>query len=170
MEIEITKILQGHNSPETAFVVEDYPYGYTLRCQMRHWIEVATKGAKKGQMRHVTQTSNPKKLGVWNKPKAGTYYPLIVLYLDAEDHVKPLYLDPCSSPQKFQPFWDNIGELTERQRKLVEEFELIGRKPGINAHSWWEWDVETGKIPTDTPPPENPWRIHSVESVSLNLT
>lgn len=71
--------LVGHTSPETAFVVADYPYGFRLRCQKRYWIE--TK-AGFGQ-RLVTQTSNPKKPGlVWNKPKAGVYQPLLVLIQD----------------------------------------------------------------------------------------
>jgi hypothetical protein len=30
------KILQGHHSPETAYVVPDYPYGYTPRFNIRY--------------------------------------------------------------------------------------------------------------------------------------
>ncbi len=48
MDIKIIKILNGHISPETAYVVEDYPYGYTLRCTIRYWLETATKGSAKG--------------------------------------------------------------------------------------------------------------------------
>lgn len=72
-------VLSGHTSPETAHVTEDYPYGFRLRCQRRVWIET-----KKGfGQRVVFQTSNPKKAGlVWNKPKAGTYSNIHVLYLD----------------------------------------------------------------------------------------
>jgi len=57
-------------SPETAVTVQDYPYGFRLRCTMRVWVEF-----RKGKgFRYCTQTSNPKKPGtVWNKPKAGTY-------------------------------------------------------------------------------------------------
>ena len=63
------EILQGHISPETAYLVKDYPYGYTLRCQIRYWLEF-----KPGHgVRLVSQTSNPKRGHVWNKPKAGTY-------------------------------------------------------------------------------------------------
>ena len=82
--------LVGHVSPETAFVVADYPYGFRLRCQIRYWIE--TKPGF-GQ-RLVSQTSNPKKPGlVWNKPKAGTYAPLIVLFQNADTgHVKQAVL------------------------------------------------------------------------------
>ena len=73
--------LVGHVSPETAFVVADYPYGFRLRCQIRYWIETR-KGF--GQ-RFISQTSNPKKPGlVWNKPKADNYAPLIVMYQTAD--------------------------------------------------------------------------------------
>ena len=64
------KLLKGHTSPETAYLVADYPYGFTLRCQIRYWLEWHhTRG-----FRFVSQTTNPKRPGiVWNKPKASTY-------------------------------------------------------------------------------------------------
>lgn len=67
------KVLWGHNSAETAYVVADYPYGFRLRCQIRYWLEY-----RKGKgFRFVSQTTNPKRPGeVWNKPKASTYSPL----------------------------------------------------------------------------------------------
>ena len=76
--------LSGHVSPETAYTVEDYPYGFRLRCTIRYWIET-----KKGYgQRLVSQTTNPKRPGeVWNKPKAGTYAPIMVMILDERDHV-----------------------------------------------------------------------------------
>jgi hypothetical protein len=77
------QILTGHTSADTAYVVDDYPYGFRLRCQMRHWIE--TKSGF-GQ-RHVTQTSNPKRPGTWNKPKASTYSSIVVLYIGEDGYV-----------------------------------------------------------------------------------
>jgi hypothetical protein len=78
------KILSGHVSSETAYIVEDYPYGFKLRCKMLHWLEY-----KPGLgFRHVMQTSNPKRPGFWNKPKAGTYSKFgACLYLDEKEHV-----------------------------------------------------------------------------------
>jgi len=79
-------ILSGHTSPETAYVVNDYPYGFRLRCQIRYWVEFK----KNKGCRVVSQTSNPKRPGlVWNKPKAGTYSDFgAVLFLDsATGHV-----------------------------------------------------------------------------------
>lgn len=77
-------VLTGHNSPETAYVVDDYPYGFRLRCRIRYWLEY-----KKGHgFRLVSQTTNPKKPGdPWNKPKASVYCPLAVMFLDLNGHV-----------------------------------------------------------------------------------
>jgi hypothetical protein len=79
-----TTVLTGHTSPETAYVVDDYPYGFRLRCSIRYWLEY-----KKGHgFRLVSQTTNPKKPGtVWNKPKAGTYHAFAVMVLNDEGHV-----------------------------------------------------------------------------------
>ena len=63
-------ILSGHTSPETAYLVEDYPYGFRLRCKIRRWLDCDPKRGA----RLMSQTSNPKLSGlVWNKPKASTY-------------------------------------------------------------------------------------------------
>jgi len=78
------QVLQGHTTIETAFVVNDYPYGFRLRCKIRYWLEYA-KG--KG-FRLCSQTTNPKRPGeVWNAPKKSTYSMLAVMGLNEEDHV-----------------------------------------------------------------------------------
>jgi hypothetical protein len=78
------KVLSGHTTPETAYVVEDYPYGFRLRCKIRYWLEFkSSKG-----FRLVSQTTNPKLSGeVWNKPKASVYTMLAVMGLDEQGHV-----------------------------------------------------------------------------------
>jgi hypothetical protein len=79
--ISMTKVLTGHTSPETAYVVDDYPYGFRLRCTIRYWLEFK----KNHGFRLVSQTSNPKKPGlVWNKPKPGTYHEFAVMVLDGD--------------------------------------------------------------------------------------
>lgn len=80
------QILTGHTTQETAYVVDDYPYGFKLRCKIRYWLEY-----KNGQgFRLVSQTTNPKVAGeVWNKPKASTYSPIsAVMFLDDNGHVQ----------------------------------------------------------------------------------
>lgn len=73
------KFLFGHEDENTAYLVEDYPWGFKLRTQQRHWVET-----KKGYgQRHVTQTLNPKN-GKWCKPKKSTYAQIVVLFLEDE--------------------------------------------------------------------------------------
>jgi hypothetical protein len=68
--------LTGHVSPETALVIDDYPYGFHLRCKIRYWLEYRPSHG----FRFMSQTTNPKKSGeVWNKPKGSTYAALGVM-------------------------------------------------------------------------------------------
>ena len=80
-------LLPGHISKETAYVVEDYPYGFHLRCKIRYWLEDHPAHG----VRVCSQTTNPKKPGeVWNKEKKSTYWDVAcALYIDEETgHVK----------------------------------------------------------------------------------
>jgi len=77
------KYLYGHESQETAYVVEDYPWGFRQRTTIRYWIE-----SKEGfGQRFCSQTINPK-TGEWCKPKCGVYSALLVMFLDENGHVK----------------------------------------------------------------------------------
>lgn len=81
----VMTILKGHTTPDTAYTVADYPYGFRLRCKIRYWLEVD----KKRGVRLVSQTINPKRGDVWNKPKASTYSRFGgCMYLDANQHVQ----------------------------------------------------------------------------------
>jgi hypothetical protein len=96
--------LTGHTSPETAYVVNDYPYGFRLRCKIRYWLEYKAKHG----FRFVSQTTNPKRAGeFWNKPKASTYCDLAVM-VQAEDTG---YISWAGTSmydfEKFQAFVEN---------------------------------------------------------------
>jgi hypothetical protein len=91
--------LYGHTSESTAYVVADYPYGFTARTQIRYWLE---KKAKKG-WRLVSQTMNPKTQR-WNKPKASTYVDWgAAMYLDDKGHVA----------------WDGVGAYSDAPKILA---------------------------------------------------
>lgn len=85
--------LYGHESPSTAYVVADYPYGYRLRTSIRYWLEWSGRHGT----RLVSQTLHPK-TGTWNKPKASTYAKWGAMYLDeSTGHVEWSGLGPHSS-------------------------------------------------------------------------
>ena len=91
-----------HNSPETAFVINDYPFGFKLRCFKRIWIETATKGTKKGLQRIVEQTTKKAvncikdeydtapidKDYLWNKPKTSVYGMLKIMVLNDDKQIE----------------------------------------------------------------------------------
>ncbi len=120
------KVLSGHTSQETAYVVDDYPYGFTLRCKIRYWLEY-----KKGHgYRLVSQTTNPKKpYEVWNKPKASTYAPLGVMFLDEKDYVQWTTVGYWSSVENLQAFKETYREgLNEDEMKMLDRFIVLAEK------------------------------------------
>jgi hypothetical protein len=103
----MTKLLCGHTTPETAYHVADYPYGFKLRCQIRYWIEFTPKRG----FRFVSQTSNPKRGGVWNKPKASTYSRFGgAMYLDDVGHVQWTGLTEYCTATEAAAFLEKYGE------------------------------------------------------------
>jgi hypothetical protein len=95
-----SEVLNGHDSEATAYVVDDYPYGFTARTKIRYWLEYKNK---KGA-RFVSQTLNPKTQR-WNAPKASTYAWLGgVMFLDMNKHVQWDGLSEYSSAEQVTDF------------------------------------------------------------------
>lgn len=100
---------------ENAYTIDDYPYGFTLRCKMRYWVEF-----RKGKgFRLVTQTSNPKRIGEhWNTPKKGTYHRVTLgMYLNEIGHVICPGMSECSNyseavafKEKFYPCLSDVAK------------------------------------------------------------
>lgn len=113
------KTLAGHTSPETAFVVPDYPYGWKLRTSIRYWIET-----KKGHgQRFVSQTLNPK-TGEWNKPKAGTYNVLAIMVQDLDNgHIE--YVTLSSGGWSKEP---EIVEFETKHASAIGDYERAAIK------------------------------------------
>lgn len=81
MSITNMKYLFNHISEDTAYLVNDYPYGFRLRTQIRYWIETTKNGD-----RFCSQTLNPK-TGRWNKPKKSVYRAVMVMVLKDNNHI-----------------------------------------------------------------------------------
>lgn len=113
-------ILIGHISPETAYVVSDYPYGFRLRCKIRYWLEYNPRHG----FRFCSQTTNPKRGHVWNKPKASTYFKFGgCMYLDAEGHVTWAGLSEYSSGAEAKAFADKYGAgVPEAGREILNRW------------------------------------------------
>ncbi len=112
--------LTGHVSAETAHIAEGYPFGFRGKCLRRTWVEEKRKHG----FRIVHQTSRPYypesgdappavAATRWNKPKAGTYCPCIVLYLDgATGHIEH---DVLSG-------WNNLPDSETRPEGDIDDF------------------------------------------------
>jgi hypothetical protein len=115
LEASSKKPLYGHTSPETAYVVDDYPYGFRLRCKIRYWVEFK---AGKGY-RFCSQTTNPKIADreVWNKPKASTYALVAAcMFLDSSDHVEWSALTEYSEAEKCLEFLSDFPQYGDLKR------------------------------------------------------
>jgi hypothetical protein len=114
----MTQILKGHTSPETAYIVESYPYG-RHRTQKRYWLEYK---ANRG-VRCMGQTLNPK-THKWNKPKASTYARFGgCLYLDENEHVQWAGLTEYSDGKESAEFIQTYGEgVPEEAQPLLRKW------------------------------------------------
>lgn len=112
---------------DNPYIVQDYPYGFKLRCQKAYWVET-----KKGHgQRLVTKTSNPK-TGGWNKPKAEAYNVVTVLYLDDNGHVQQDGFTHYSSAAEI----NNVIEFYELSAQQLEEAEYIIKAKAIIAKAF----------------------------------
>ena len=138
--------LTGHVSPDTAYLVTDYPYGFRLRTEIRYWIET-----KRGHgQRVMSQTRNPKRAGMpWNTPKGSTYSALRALYLEpGTGHVVNDGIGPYEDEAQIRAFAARFP-LTcadERNQKTVEI--LIAR---VRANARVTWSVQSADAPRQTP-------------------
>lgn len=108
------KELPGHVDATSAYLVEDYPYGFKLRTQAKFWMEF-----KPGKgYRFVSQTMDPK-TGRWNKPKAGGYMAFAgAMYLDEKGHVQHTGLGEYSDAAQFSDF---ISDFPKADKTILKK-------------------------------------------------
>jgi hypothetical protein len=147
--IERVTVLQGHVSPETAYVVRDYPYGYRLRCSIRYWIHTATKGSHVGRQRLITQTSDPSRPGgQWNRPSRRPYHMMEILYLDPEQHVRSwavgeFHIRPESDALlRLMGIYDQLDD--DQRQTYDQRLEASQHYP----QPWDKWDAIVAALAT----------------------
>jgi len=113
----------NHNSEETAYLVNNYPWGYTLKTKRKYWIETTTRGD-----RFVFQTLNPK-TNKWCKPKKSTYSAVLALYIKDNGHVTYKGFNfGWSEIETINKFIDLIGgedKLSAQQQKALKKARYI---------------------------------------------
>ena len=105
--MNIHEQLKQARSFDTAYQVDDYPYGFTLRCKIRYWIEYKPKLG----FRFASCTTNPKKsIEQWNKPKYGTYSTIATFLYQEEEtqHIKCIRCSSYGEAPEIQAFIDIV--------------------------------------------------------------
>lgn len=125
-------LLFGHTDEDTALVVDDYPYGRTVRTQIRYWIETS---AKHGD-RFCSQTKNPK-TGRWNKPKKSTYTGVGVMYRNPENgHIKWTGTNFNDSAERIATFLGVVGKERLNPLQVAKVAEIIGYTRAMSKVTW----------------------------------
>ncbi len=116
------EIIQGHNSFETAYKIENYPFGFRLKTTQYIWVESVPK---KGD-RIIRQTVDPR-TGKLCAPKASTFAPIMWLYVDDVGHVQS----------------NGVGIYTDRSN-IVEAVELLGGVSILNENQQRQYNQLMG--------------------------
>lgn len=111
------KYLYNHTSPETAYYVDDYPWGFRLRTQVRYWVESKNNFGE----RFVKQTLNPK-TGRWCAPKKSTYSEVVILTLNDEGHVN-YTCAPVGCHRTDEEAQEAIKKFVERHKDNLTDFQ-----------------------------------------------
>lgn len=114
----ITQTLNNCISEETAYISKDYPWGFSMRTQVKFWVEETKLG-----MRFVKRTLNPK-TNCWCAPKKSTYSQFIALYLDENNHVKYQSYESRmdkESKEYFKEIFLNL--LNDKQKADIERID-----------------------------------------------
>lgn len=127
-------ILRGYTTKETAFKVDDYPWGFRLRTSIHYWIETKPKLGD----RFCSYTIDPR-TGRACKPKCGTYSPFLYMYINEDGHVKHAGIDSYDKDyftNRFPFIIEKIGErfISDEQKQNLR----INRMQHVYASSPYE--------------------------------
>lgn len=122
------RLLVGHVSPETAFVVKSSDQARMKPRRdahlMRFWVQTRETGRKTGLQRLMHQSTYRCQPGEWNPPQHGTYAPLVIMYLDEHGKFRDDNLFwRAQSPLSARAFRKSslYSQLDDAQRVIFEQ-------------------------------------------------
>lgn len=143
--METRKYLYKHTSQENAYIVENYPWGFRLKTTIRYWVE--TKNRKNCGQRFGRQTINPK-TGIWCAPKYSTYSPIIVMYLNEDEHIKFCTSNNYCDDEMLNKFkedhWLNLDDYQKNALKKLIAYNEFMKKVS------WKCTVSAIKMQEET--------------------
>ena len=117
------KYLYNHTCEQSAYYVENYPWGFRLKTQVRYWVETSEKS--NGGQRLVKQTLTPK-TGSWCKPKKSTYSWVMFMYLDQNEHVQTdslgMYSEESEIIRFVETHKENLNSFQKKQIRLLDGY------------------------------------------------
>lgn len=130
-------ITDRHNTEETALIINNYPYGFRLRTNIKYWIETTNKGD-----RFISMTLNPK-TNLWNKPKKSIYNAVMVLAREKETgYIRNIGLYPTTDRNEILRFLDFIGDY-DLSKEQQEQIRII--KAYSKTYENVSFEIETKK-------------------------
>jgi len=125
--VDVNFLRLGVHTQENPIIINDYPYGFRLRTDIKYWIETTNRGD-----RFCSQTLNPKS-NEWNKPKKSTYSDVMVLIANKDGFVRTL---SCS-----------LNDKKEKAKAFLEKFENeLTKIQKIRLHKVIGWDKTMEKV------------------------
>lgn len=118
-------------------VINNYPYGFKLKTQIRYWIETTPK---KGD-RFCSQTLNPKN-NRWNAPKKSTYSCIGIMVEKENGHISWAAVSTYDYGQKTIDFIDKVG----KDNLNPDQLKMYNQLTGNNVKEQNEF---TGKVKKD---------------------
>lgn len=151
--MKIAKLLSGHHTFQTAYVIPDYPFGRRLRCCKAMWIERNQRGMrvcyrttkKAWNSNYDPDSDDPASTDaehLWNKEKRSVYYDFAVLFLDEDGHVQSDGVSRYSSVAHVAEFDRRYSEsMTPEDRRRWNA--LLSAHKKASPDSWNEYQKET---------------------------
>ncbi len=127
--VAVDFLRMGVHTEENPVVIEDYPYGFRNRTDIRYWIETTNRGD-----RFCSQTLNPK-TNEWNKPKKSTYSDVMILIANKIGHVRTISCSTNDKKEKANAFLKTFEkELTKIQ--IIRLHKIIGWDKTMEKVEW----------------------------------
>lgn len=125
--VDINFLRLGVHTEENPIIINNYPYGFRLRTDIRYWVETTNRGD-----RFCSQTLNPK-TNQWNQPKKSTYSDVMVLVGAENGHIRTL---SCS-----------LNDKKEKANAFLTKFETeLTKIQKIRLHKVIGWDKTMEKV------------------------
>lgn len=146
-EIRAVRVLRGHLSPETAYVVGQDSAASAPGVPVRHWIETAPGGPQQGKRRFISQVGRPKRpADPWNPPQRGTYEFLTWMFLTSDGQVGHVGIGEAGVTPCLHALLGLLDIADQMTPDEEDGYDLMLQVSQLDQRSWREWHRQTDAI------------------------